>query len=223
MLVLRQSSSDRHGCRRPADRHGSTGQERKAPSAPQQSCAKHSEQDGQDDPNDDQTDDTESQARHKLDADPDPEERHAETQNSFRAHGDPRHATTFLREEMEGNTEQQRHQHRRRIVMIREESGSYGDDDRDKEPRHEQYQVLRQEAAMHVRESDLEPCPSHSGSDTALEMSLNVADKGPRGPRAWAVSRVSAFARGCSSKPNCTAFRAGCATAATALIASDSR
>src|SRR4051794_13375433 len=108
MLVLRQNSSDRHGCRRPADRHGSTGQERKAPSAPQQSCAKHSEQDGQDHPSGDQTDDPESQARHKLNADPDPEERHAETQNSLRAHGDPRHATTFLCKEMEGNTEQQR-------------------------------------------------------------------------------------------------------------------
>src|SRR5215218_2188052 len=144
MLVLRQNSSDRHGRRRPADRHGSTGQERKAPSAPQQSCAKQSEQDGQDNPGDDQTEDTETQARQKLNADPDPEERHAETQNSLRAHGDPRHATTFLGEEMEGNTEQQRHQHRRRTVMIREESGGYGDDDRDKEPRHEQYQVLRQ-------------------------------------------------------------------------------
>src|SRR3954462_13118804 len=99
---------------------------------------------GQDNPGDDQTDDTESQARQKLNADPDPEERHAETQNSLRAHGDPRHATTFLCKEMEGNTEQQRHQHRRRTVMIREESGGYGDNDRDKEPRHEQYQVLRQ-------------------------------------------------------------------------------
>src|SRR3954465_3056747 len=108
---------------------GSTGQERKAPSAPQQACAKHSEQDGQDNPGDDQTDDPESQARQKLDADPDPEERHAETQNSLRAHGDPRHATTFLCKEMEGNTEQQRHQHRRRTVMIREESGGHGDDD----------------------------------------------------------------------------------------------
>src|SRR3954466_13238095 len=94
MLVLRQNSSDRHGRRRPADRHGSTGQERKAPSAPQQSCAKHSEQDGQDNPSGDQTEDTESQARQKLNADPDPEERHAETQNSLRAHGDPRHAKT---------------------------------------------------------------------------------------------------------------------------------
>src|SRR3954464_13295517 len=63
---------------------------------------------------------------------------------TLRAHGDPRCATTFLCKEMEGDTEQQRHQHRRRTIMIREELGGYGDDDRDKEPRHEQHQVLRQ-------------------------------------------------------------------------------
>src|SRR3954451_25183370 len=108
--------------------------------------------------------------------------------------------------------------------MIREESGSYGDDDRDKEPRHEQYQVLRPvKPRCACGRAILGHVQSHSGSDTAAGMSLNVADKGPRGPRAWAVSRVSAFARACSSKPNCTAFRAGCAPAATAPIASDSR
>src|SRR3954454_24959121 len=90
--------------------------------------------------------------------------------------------------------------------MIREESGGHGDDDRDKEPQHEQDQVLWQvKPRCACGRAILGHVESHSGSDTALEMSLNVADKGPPGPRAWAVSRVSAFARGCSSKPNCTA------------------
>src|SRR3954464_6666955 len=66
--------------------------------------------------------------------------------------------------------------------MIREESGSYGDDDRDKEPRHEQYQVLRPvKPRCACGRAILGHVQSHSGSDTAAEIGSEVTKLGGLG------------------------------------------